>query len=115
MKRVKRVLSLGAGVQSSCLLLMSCRGVLPHLDLAVFADTRYEPAAVYEHLTWLEEEAAQAGIPLHRVSVGNLREDALEFRQHRRSSDGKRYASLPLFVLNPDGSQGRLPRQCTSE
>lgn len=33
-----RVLSLGAGVQSSVLLLMSCRGELPKLDAAVFAD-----------------------------------------------------------------------------
>ena len=36
---VLNVLSLGAGVQSSTLLLMSCRGVLPKLDAAIFADT----------------------------------------------------------------------------
>jgi hypothetical protein len=112
---MKRVLSLGAGVQSSTLLLMSARGLLPHLDAAIFADTQYEPPAVYTHLAWLEGVAAKAGIPCHRVTVGNIREDALEFRQHRRSSDGKRYASIPLFVNNPDGKQGRLPRQCTSE
>lgn len=112
---MKRVLSLGAGVQSSALLLMSCKGVLPKLDACVFADTQYEPKAVYEHLEWLKTQAADAGIPLHVVTVGNIREDALEFRQNRRSADGKRYAAIPLFVANPDGSQGRLTRQCTKE
>jgi integrase len=36
---VLRVLSLGAGVQSSCLLLLSLAGELPQVDAAVFADT----------------------------------------------------------------------------
>ena len=38
------MLSLGAGVQSSTLLLMAREGEL-ELDAAVFADTRWEPAA----------------------------------------------------------------------
>ncbi|KKN55324.1 hypothetical protein LCGC14_0583140, partial [marine sediment metagenome] len=42
-----RILSLGAGVQSTAVLLMSCQGVLPPLDAAVFADTGWEPKAVY--------------------------------------------------------------------
>ena len=37
-----RILSLGAGVQSSAVLLMSCDGVLPKLDCAIFADTGWE-------------------------------------------------------------------------
>lgn len=49
-----RVLSLGAGVQSSTLALMSARGDLPRLDYAVFADTGWEPARVYAWLDWLE-------------------------------------------------------------
>ena len=112
-----RVLSLGAGVQSSALLLMSCKGILPKLDCAVFADTQYEPSAVYVHLEWLKIEAAKAGIPLHVISRGNIRSDALEFRQLRRSGpEGDRsFAPIPLFVLNPDGSQGKIRRQCTSE
>ena len=35
------VLSLGAGVQSTTVLLMSCLGELPKLDAAVFADTQW--------------------------------------------------------------------------
>src|SRR5690606_37800588 len=57
-----KVLLLGAGVQSTTVLLMSCRGLLPKLDAAVFADTQWEPSEVYEHLEWLTGEAAIAGI-----------------------------------------------------
>ena len=96
-----RVLSLGAGVQSTTVLLMSCRGVLPKLDAAVFADTQWEPVAVYAHLDWLTTEAGKHGIPVLRDTAGNLRQDALDFRQERSSGDGKRYASMPLYVLNP--------------
>lgn len=104
-----QVLSLGAGVQSSVLLLMSCRGELPRLDAAIFADTQWEPKAVYSHLGWLEEQAKAAGIPLYRVSEGNLRAEGIAFRQRAE----QRHASIPLFVLNLDGSNGMINRQCT--
>lgn len=42
MPRLK-VLSLGAGVQSTTVLLMSWAGELPPLDCAIFADTGWEP------------------------------------------------------------------------
>ena len=114
MSRLK-VLSLGAGVQSTTVLLMSCRGVLPKLDAAVFADTQWEPTEVYEHLDWLCGEAAKAGIPVHRVTNGNLRTHTLEGFVRGSRTEGQRYASLPLYVLNEDGSQGMIRRQCTRE
>lgn len=107
-----RILSLGAGVQSTALLLMSIKGILPRIDHAIFADTQYEPPAVYTHLAWLEEQAKAAGIPLHKVTAGNLRVDALGFRE--RAEVGTRRASLPVFIRNPDGSRGIVRRQCTS-
>jgi hypothetical protein len=117
--RLVRVLSLGAGVQSTTLLLMSLRGELPRLDAAVFADTQAEPKAVYRHLEWLKSLCGHAGLPLHVGTAGDLRRDNIEFRRNRRvvRPDGKntRYASIPLFVKNPDGSQGRVKRQCTKE
>lgn len=43
-----RVLSLGAGVQSTTLVLMAAHGVVgPMPDCAIFADTGWEPKAVY--------------------------------------------------------------------
>ncbi|MEV5597592.1 hypothetical protein [Streptomyces sp. NPDC052496] len=103
-----RVLSLGAGVQSTTLLLLSVQGRLPRLDAAVFADTGWEPAAVYAHLDRLEREvAAPAGIPILRTGGGSIRADALD--------PAHRFASMPLFVRNPDGTVGMIRRQCTDE
>jgi hypothetical protein len=102
-----RLLSLGAGVQSTVLALMSADGTLPRVDGAVFADTGWEPKRVYRHLADLRKVLDAAGIPLHVVSNGNLRNDALD-PEHR-------YASVPYFVRNPDGSEGMGRRQCTSE
>ncbi|WP_435057221.1 hypothetical protein [Streptomyces sp. bgisy060] len=103
-----RVLSLGAGVQSTALLLLSAEGRLPRLDAAVFSDTGWEPKAVYEHLDRLEQEVARpAGIPVIRTGGGNIRSDALD--------PGHRFASMPLFVRNLDGTVGMIRRQCTDE
>jgi hypothetical protein len=103
-----RLLSLGAGVQSTALALLAADGTLPKLDGAIFADTGWEPAAVYAHLDRLDRDVlTPAGIPLHRVSRGNLRRDALD--------PAARYASAPYYVRNPDGSEGMIRRQCTSE
>lgn len=101
------LLSLGAGVQSTTLALMSADGTLPKVDGAIFADTGWEPKRVYEHLERLGEVLHAAGIALYRTSKGNLRADAID-PLHR-------YASIPYFVRNPDGSEGMARRQCTSE
>lgn len=101
-----RILSLGAGVQSSTVLLLGCRGE-ERIDAAIFADTGWEPAAVYAHLAWLETQAQAAGIPVYRVSAGNLRADALD--------PAHRFVSLPLYTLGADGREGMLRRQCTKE
>lgn len=101
-----RVLSLGAGVQSSTLLLMACEGE-EQIDAAIFADTQWEPAAVYEWLTVLEGQAQAAGIPVYRVTAGNIREDSL-------SREGRK-ASIPAHLINTQGGSGMLRRQCTQE
>lgn len=103
-----RFLSLGAGVQSTTLLLLAAEGKLGPLDAAIFADTGWEPAAVYEHLDRIDREVAQpAGIPIYRVTRGNIRADALD--------PAHRFASMPLFVKNKGGGDGMIRRQCTSE
>jgi hypothetical protein len=102
-----RLLSLGAGVQSTAVLLLACDGVIPRFDYALFADTGWEPHAVYDNLQRLTTHAAKAGIPVLRVSKGNIRTDVLDPRH--------RFVSMPVHVLNPDGSRGLARRQCTSE
>lgn len=68
-----RVLSLGAGVQSTALLMLILEGEVA-CDAAVFADTGWEPAAVYGHLEQLRALAAMRGFPLYVVSNGNIRD-----------------------------------------
>ncbi|MEV8504529.1 hypothetical protein AB0368_06810 [Actinoplanes sp. NPDC051475] len=99
-----RFLSLGAGVQSTTVLLLAAAGKIPAFDAAIFADTGWEPPEVREHLDRLEGVAAEAGFPIRRVSAGNIRADALD--------PTHRFASMPLFTLGPNGEKGMAPRQC---
>ncbi|WP_214317678.1 hypothetical protein [Nonomuraea sediminis] len=116
------MLSLGAGVQSTTLLLLSARGRLPKIDAAIFADTGWEPKAVYAHLDRLEREVAHpAGIPILRVRAGhvegtvpetapagitgNLRTDSL--------TPGA-FVRMPVFVRDRNGTgTAMVRRQCT--
>jgi 3'-phosphoadenosine 5'-phosphosulfate sulfotransferase (PAPS reductase)/FAD synthetase len=93
-----RLLSLGAGVQSSTVLLLACDGAIPRFDYAFFADTGWEPRAVYDNLDRLRTIAESKGIPVRTVSAGNIRTDALD--------PAHRFVSMPLHTLNPDGSRG---------
>lgn len=103
-----RILSLGAGVQSTTLALMVAKGELPQIDGAIFADTQWEPESVYRHLEWL---TPQLPFPVYIVSIGNI----VDGIRTRRNTTGGRYAAIPWFIVNPDGSKGMGRRQCTSE
>lgn len=107
------IISLGAGVQSSTMSLMAAAGeITPMPYCAIFADTQNEPAAVYAWLEWLK---LQLPFPVHTVSKGNLANDTLIIRD---SKDGtKRWikTGVPFHSINPDGTAGHCPRQCTSD
>lgn len=107
MNKPIRVLSLGAGVQSTTLLLMMLKGEIEKADHVIFADTMWEPNNVYEHLEYLKTLIAGSGMEFHMVSKGNIRNDFLD--------DGARFASMPLHIVNKDGGKGMVRRQCTSE
>lgn len=105
-----RILSLGAGVQSSTLALMMKHGEVEPVSAAIFADTGWEPKRVYEHLAWLETALP---FPVYRVSNGNLRDCVISMTP--RAASSKRYVSVPYYILNDNGTQGIGRRQCTSE
>lgn len=90
-----RVLSLGAGVQSSALLLLMCEGELPKPDVAIFADTQAEPQGVYDYLEYLTGFATAAGIDVVKVTSGSLEDDVLRFE--KRPGRGTQ-PSIPAFV-----------------
>jgi len=98
-----QIISLGAGVQSSAMALMAAYGEIePMPDCAVFADTGWEPPAVYEHLDWLE---AELPFPVYRVTAGNIRADLIENAGQDEDEGGvKRFASLLLYVASPSGT-----------
>ena len=106
-KRV-RVLSFGAGVQSSALLLMCDRGELPPVDFAVFADTMAEPAEVYE---WMERLRGIVSTPIYVASKGNMETEVIEHWRGER----KRCGQPPLYTKRADGEKSILRRHCTKE
>lgn len=106
------IISLGAGVQSSCMSLMAAAGeITPMPVAAIFADTQAEPKSVYTWLDWLEK---QLPFPVRRVTRGSLTDESLRLRNHQSKGHGLWAKSLiPAFILNRDGSKGIMGRQCT--
>ena len=111
---IYRTLSLGAGTQSTVLALMLSKSDsqllklgYPKPDVAIFADTGWEPEYVYRHLDWLE---GQLQYPLIRVSDGNLKTNLIA----GKTVSGHHFIDVPLFTVNGDGKKGMLRRQCTN-
>ena len=102
------VISLGAGVQSSTMALMAAEGVLPKVDCAIFADTGYEPKAVYRYLEFLKKILPY---PVYVVSKGNIKKDMLD-----SIDNGTRFPTAPFFTqAEITGKKGMLRRQCTAD
>jgi hypothetical protein len=102
-----RILSLGAGVQSSTLALMIAHGEVPMVDAAIFADTGAEPKGVYDWLDWLESKLP---FPVHRV----MHKDGL-LENIKESTKGGRFAGAPFYTESQTSAGGTLRRQCTRE
>ena len=104
-----KVLSLGAGTQSTVMALMAEEGFggLEKPDIAIFADTHWEPPHVYEHLDWLEK---QLSYDVLRVSAGDIRKNILD----GITPDGNNFLDMPVFLINPDGTKSVAARQCTN-
>ena len=105
-----QVLSLGAGVQSTVMALMAEQGYdgFAKPDLAIFADTGWEPKAVYQHLNWLEQ---QLSFPVTRVNNGNIRDNILQ----GINPEGRKFIDMPVFVIKDDGKTYVGTRQCTRQ
>lgn len=124
--KIVRVLNLGAGVQSTTLLLMDAmahrwgrRDELQNwlgedypfapFDFAVFADTQEEPRAVIEHLARLK---AMDTAPILEGTAGRLGDDLIR----TISTTPSRFASIPAYTTATEGQpEGITRRQCTRE
>lgn len=103
-----RVLSLGAGVQSSALLLKCDRGEVEPVEFAVFADTQAEPREV---TAWLQKLRSAVKTPIVVVTAGDIAADHVA---HFRG-DRKRVAQAPLYATDRDGKAGMIRRHCTQD
>lgn len=113
------MLSLGGGVQSSCLALMAAEGEIePMPDFAVFADTQAEPDEVYR---WLEYLRRYVPFPIYTVTKGNLTEESLKVRVSEgkgKKVKGDTYMKriIPAFGLMPNGEKtAAIGRSCTED
>jgi hypothetical protein len=107
-----RYLSLGAGVQSSTLALMSARGDLKLLDFAIFSDTGGESAKVYAWLDWLE---AQLPFPLIRVKRADPNLADLSTAVASGSRPLKGSPIPPWYLRDAVGRLSMHPKQCSKE
>ena len=98
-----RILSLGAGVQSSTLALMIEKGEIPMVDAGIFADTQAESKETYEFLDWLKSKLSY---PVFIISKGNLTE-------HLLNTD---FPIAPFYSFDTNtGKKGLMLRQCTGD
>lgn len=104
------VVSLGAGRQSSYMLLNALEGKFKYKpDFAIFSDTGCEPKYVYKYLNWLKSHCKEKyNFDVVIVSAGNLMQDVIDYIKGKRN----RVAMLPLR-LGANG--GLLMRQCTMD
>lgn len=119
-----KILSLGAGMQSTALLLMSCANKLildgktgkftytegvPVYDTVLFCDLGLEPKWVYDQLLFCQKACEWAGIDFYV-----LKSDLYE---HYMENFGKsRVVSIPFWSVNEDtGKKGKQMRNCTLE
>ena len=102
------VLSLGAGTQSTVMALMAEQGYngMPKPDLAIFADTGWEPPSVYEHLEWLK---GQLSYEVITVSAGNIKEDLLRGRNPADTALWTSPRTWPNQTAKPASQSGNAP------
>ena len=107
-EKILTVISLGAGVQSSVMAIMAAKGDFPPVDCAIFADTGYEPKAVYQYLEFLKKILPY---PIHLVAKGNIKDDMIN-----SIDNGTRFPTAPFFTQQEiTGKKGMLRRQCTND
>lgn len=114
-----KILSCGAGMQSSALFLMSCQNALaqkkgkpavwplvPIYDVSVFCDLGLEPPWVLKQVQFLQRCGESSGVPFV-VLKSPLYQDFIKNFGERRA------ISIPWWTLKEDGHKSTMPRNCT--
>lgn len=110
-----KILSCGAGMQSTALALMSCENALrgitvfplvPRYDAIFFCDLGLEPVWVYSQVRFIQKACKLANIPFYILKTdlyGALRENF----------GYKNVCSIPFWSVGPDGKKAKMLRHCT--
>lgn len=111
-----KILSCGAGQQSTALALMSCENAImgkdrhplvPIYDAILFCDLGGERKWVYEQVNFIAECCDRAGIYFKVLHNKKLKEDYM-------NNYGKaRVCTIPFWSIDENGKKGKMTRHCT--
>ena len=110
-----KILSFGAGMQSTALALMACENAMndpapypmvPVYDAVIFCDLGLEPLWVHTQMEFTRKACEAAGI-FFKVLDTPLYQDFVENFGERRT------ISIPWWTLRKDGHKSKMPRYCT--
>lgn len=110
-----KVLSCGAGQQSTALALMSCDNVVhpgkfplvPVYDAILFCDLGGEREWVYRQVEFIRKQCERYKIPFYILRDKNLREDYME------NYGIKRVTTIPFWSIDENGKKAKMTRHCT--
>lgn len=105
-----RVLSLGAGVQSTTLYLMAEEGLIEPFDLAIFADTGWEREATHKVI---ENLKAKYNTPIITVKEGDVKNDILNVIDKGVNNKNELFVKMPMYAYKGN-NKIMLQRQCTA-
>lgn len=110
-----KILSCGAGMQSTSLALISCeqtKGVVrypqvPRYDAVIYCDLGIEPPWVIQQVRFIQQACESCDISFV-ILKSNL------YRDYMDNFGRRRVAGMPFWTIDPDGKKGRISRHaCT--
>lgn len=114
-----KILSCGAGMQSTALALMSCENALaaqkdrkipnpdvPIYDFVIFCDLGMEPSWVLMQWAFIESACKSANIQCKKLDTNLYEHFMVNFGERRT-------VSIPWWTLSNDGHKSKMPRNCT--
>jgi hypothetical protein len=109
-----KMLSCGAGMQSTALALMSCENarygekypLVPVYDAVIFCDLGCEAPWVYVQAEFIGRACKENGIPYYKLDMDL-------YGDYQRNFGKKRVSSIPFWSIGPDGKKAKMRRHCT--
>lgn len=109
-----KILSCGAGMQSTALALMSCEKkmgkkdypLVPVYDAIIYCDLGKEPPWVYRQVEFIRKACEKCGIPFYIL-------DTPLYDNYKENFGKKRVSSIPFWTIDENGKKAKMLRLCT--